>query len=369
MSAWREKRTRARLFVRETSHLHSFLAVLTLSCITKTPTPSTASPSLDTASPTETLIVPDETGTISGSEDFVVTRQITVDNTCGTIEGLGDLAVEICLVADSSGSFEDDLPNLIAASEQIYQSITSRVQRARFGVASFIDYPIDFAYPSVYPYRVNSPMSPNIDSWLSGVQSIQIENNQDVPESQYDAIVGAAQGLQNDYVDQPDCGWSTTGNFERIMVVTTDATFHVPQFGGPYENDFDSTLAVLNRDGIRVVGLEAFGSGTELDRLAAATGGSVEPLSRDGSDIASAILSGIEALPCRVLASAVGCDPLTVTFDPPSQVVDPGSSLTIDTTFSANSNTPVGLVVLCEVVFTANLEVVGSMLVEVTVTD
>ena len=49
----------------------------------------------------------------------------------------------------------------------------------------------------------------------------------------------------------------------------------------------------LNQD-IRVIGLKAFGAGTELDTLATNTGGSVQALSSDGANIGAAIVAGLE---------------------------------------------------------------------------
>ena len=312
----------------------------------------------------------DQVGTISVTSDFSYTTEVTVSDTCGTVEGLDELTVDVCLVADASGSFNDDLPNLIAASTDIFNTVTSLTRRARFGVTAFSDYPsgvcTDFGD---YPYRVYQPLSDSLDDWEKGIRAIDIESGNDFPESQFDAIVGAAQGLSNSCVNEPDCGWSSDPSIQRIMVVTTDATFQVPGSGRRHENDLTSTTEVLQRERIRVVGLTASGSGEELDSLSAATGGNVQPLSRDGSDIASAILGGLEALPCQVTATAVGCDPLDVVFDPSSQVVEPGASLTLETTFSTTSSVPVGTVVTCDIIFTANGEVVGSARTQVTVTE
>lgn len=316
-----------------------------------------------------TVTPPDQIGDVRLNDDFSYTTEITVSDTCGTSEGLDELLVEVCLLADASASFDDDLPNLISASTAIFDTITMRTRQARFGVTAFSEYPGPFGSESDYPYRVYQRMSDSFADWDAAIRAIEIENGGDTPESQYDAIVGAAQGLSNSFVNEPDCGWSNDLAVQRVLVVSTDASFQVPGSGRPHENDYSSTHAVLERERIRVVGLKASGASVELNNLAAATGGAVEPLSSDGSDIADAILGGIESLPCQVLATAMGCEPLDVTFNPTAQVVEPGASLSLETTFATTSSVPVGTVVTCDIVFTANGEVVGSVSTEVRVTE
>lgn len=170
-------------------------------------------------------------------------------------------------------------------------------------------------------------------------------------------------------MDQPDCGWSQEGGqpFTRVLVVTTDNTFHTAD--GTHENDHDSTVDILNANQVRVVGLEAPGALNELDELAAATGGTVQPLSSDGSDIATAIIGGLETLPCLVSARAMGCEPLTVEFVPSTQVVPPGGTTSVSAIFSTTDAALVGTTVQCQVEFSANGEVLSLVGVTVTVTD
>ena len=297
---------------------------------------------------------------MSSLTNFQFTTVVTVSPTCGTPKGLEESLYEICLVQDASGSFLDDAPNLVATDEVIYNEVTSAVLGARFGVAAFIDYAGFGGSLGDFPYRLYSSMSSSLDDWTNGVESIEIMGGSDGPESQYDGIVGAAEGLSNDFVDQPDCGWSDDFTTNRVMIVTTDASFHVPSDGTPYENDFDSTVAVLNRERIRVIGLKAPGASDELDALAAATDGVVLPLTSDGSNIAEAILGGLTSLGCTVVPLSDGCEPLTVSFDPASASVDPGGSVSITTTISlpeGDRSSLIGTTIECDIIFTANGEV------------
>ena len=63
---------------------------------------------------------------------------------------------------------------------------------------------------------------------------------------------------------------------------------------------------------------------SELDALAAATGGSVQPLSSSGADIADAILAGLGNLPVDVTMASNCDDPIGVSFAPAAQTVTSG---------------------------------------------
>ena len=278
--------------------------------------------------------------------------------------------MELCLFSDASSSFSNAIPNLIAASKDIYDAVsnTSRTQQARVGVAAFVDYPVGgHGDTGDYPYKLYSSMNETFQAWDDGVRSIAVLGGSGWEESQYDAIVGAAIGLNNSFVQEPDCGWSDDSNFERILLVSTDAGFHLPGAEKPHQYDKTSTLEILYQERIRVVGLEAEAGLSELDYLANATGGVVESLKRDGSDIANSILAGLDHLPCRVFAEAIGCDPVTVIFDPPSQVVQPGGSLTVRATFSTDDDSLASTIIVCQVLFTANREVMESVRVKVII--
>ncbi|KAL7576999.1 hypothetical protein ACA910_006749 [Epithemia clementina (nom. ined.)] len=311
-------------------------------------------------------------GTVTEDDPFVFTSTFTVSDTCGTSSGVEDLRVEICLVTDVSGSFRDDLPNLQSSANAIFNAVNGAVAEARFGVATFSDYPVaPYGEPGIdIPYTLESPLSPDRDDFVNAINGLTIRRGADLPESQYDAIVGGVQGLTNDFVDAPSCGWSEDSLYTRILMLATDARFHTPADGGPHENNFTSTVAAMNAIGARFVGLIAPGGGPEPAALAAATGGAVVPLNADSSDIIDAIVGGIEELPCRVRARAVGCEPLRVSFSPPRQTVGPGETVSVTTTLSIRNAEPyIGDTITCQIEFIANGEVVLSEGVTVTIVE
>jgi hypothetical protein len=334
--------------------------------------PTTAPPPPPTDSPTGTVSPP--TGSAPDREvpigdSFQITQDVTAGATCGTEEGLNQSKVEVCLLSDASNSFIDDLPNLDAASGSIFNDVSSATDEAKFGVAAFIDYPVSgFGVTGDYPYMLLSSMSSSFDDWNDGINNIVLGSGGDPPESQYDGIVGAAQGLSNSFVNEPDCGWTNDPTVQRIMVVSTDAPFHTP-ITTIHENDLASTTAILQQEQIRLIGLKAFGAQSELDSLAAATGGSVQPLSSDGSDIAKAILGGLEDLPCLITPITMGCEPLEVAFEPPNQTVPPGGSATFTGVFTVpNVDGLIGSTVTCDVLFSANGDIVETIPISVLIT-
>jgi len=119
-------------------------------------------------------------------------------------------------------------------------------------------------------------------------------------------------------------------------------------------NDEASTLAALQAQGIILVGLKAPGAGAELDSLAAATGGSVQPLSPDGANIAAAILAALQEIRTDVWWEAA-CDPgIEVSLTPDVHYDVPGETpVYFEETVSVPNATPPGWY-SCTVTFYAN---------------
>ncbi len=269
--------------------------------------------------------------------------------------------IDVCLLEDETGSFIDDIGNLQIAAPSIYDNVIAESPDAQFAVAGFRDYPFDpygsdgSYLPKDWVYRSLSTMNSSKIAWLTGIANLSAGGGGDVQEAQYDAIVAAAG--PGDFNDptlgiQENCGWRDDPDVTRVLIVATDAPFHGPD--GRHMNDHNSTSAVLNAQNIIIIGLKATtGSpGTELDALAAATGGSVQALSSSGDNIADAILLGLGNLPITVTPVPVGCDPLEVTFAPTSQTVTSGETTSFTETITVPSVPSLaGSSVLCTVEF------------------
>ncbi len=113
-----------------------------------------------------------------------------------------------------------------------------------------------------------------------------------------------------------------------MAILTTDAWFHNAGGGGgpfPYPgHSAAATTAALQSAGIAVIGLKAPGAGGELDALAAATGGAVEPTTSTSSDIADAILSALQAIEVEVTMASDCSGPISTSFAPASRTVTSG---------------------------------------------
>jgi hypothetical protein len=238
--------------------------------------------------------------------------------------------VDVCLLQDESFSALDDIGNLQnpVTIVEIFDGVRAWAPDSQFGVTGFRDYERSpFGSSGDWVYRLLSSMSPDFAAWEAGVNALVAGGGADIPEAQYDAIVAAAGPGPTDYEPDPvalqgDCGWRDDADTSRVLVVTTDAPFHTPD--GTHQHDVASTTAALLAANVTVVGLKADGASTELDDLAAATGGSVQALSPDGSNIAEAILAGLSNLQVEV-ALVSDCDaPISTVFTPPMVTVTSG---------------------------------------------
>jgi len=267
--------------------------------------------------------------------------------------------VDICLLEDETGSFGDDWANLQTAAPTLYDTIVATSPDAQFAVAGFRDYPVDpYGMPDDWVYHLLSSMIAAEADWLAGVAALVAwppTAGNDPAEAQYDAIVSATgPGVFMDPTlgEQNPCGWRDVAGVQRVLVVVVDSPFHIPD--GTHVNDEASTLAALNAENVKVIGLKAPGAGMELDALAAGTGGSVQPLSSDGANIASAILAALEELTTDVWWTEDCPDTLSVSLDPAVHYDVAGeTTVHFDETISVPNSTPPGEYT-CTVTFWAN---------------
>jgi len=285
----------------------------------------------------------------------------------------GPPPVDICLLQDETVSFADDLALMRGAAPALYDSIAAATPSAYFAVAGLRDYPFaPYSLPGDWVYRLHSPASPDRTAWLNGVQALSAGGGWDTPEAQYDAITAAAgPGPFSDPTlgAQGDCGWRNDPDVRRVLLATTDAPFHRPGSYKPHVHDAAATLAALQGQNIILVGLKASGARDELDYLAAATGGSVQPLSADGASIAQAILDTLPGGVSDVWWEAT-CDPgLTVSLTPAVYLaVSGGTSVTFEETVSASNNAPPGTYSCTVTFYAGGYPTAGTSIAQRTIT-
>lgn len=235
--------------------------------------------------------------------------------------------VEVCLLEDETGSFGDDITNLKTAAPGIYDTVVAASPEARFAVSGFRDYPIyPYGEPSDWVYWLRSTMSSDKTVWTNGVNSLTAGGGADTPEAQYDAIVGALKGFTDPTKGvQSACNFDASTNVTKVLLVATDAPFHIPTGGAdPHVNDLTSTENALIAAGVKVIGLKGPGAGSELDALALATGGSVQPVTSDGANIGGAIIAGLQNLPVKVSMKSDCSDPISTGFEPSDLTITSG---------------------------------------------
>lgn len=304
--------------------LSSILAVLLV--VGLIPAIASADPSVSPAS-VEATVFPGES--------------MDVDKTVGT-PALPP-KVDVCLLEDETGSFGDDIANLKnpATIAAIFDGVRDGSPDSQFAVAGFRDYDQSpYGSSGDWVYRLLSGMSPDFTSWEAGVNALTAGGGNDIPEALFDAVVASASGPTDYEPDsvgsQGDCGWRTDPDVTRVLVVTTDAPSHSAG-DGTHAHSLASATAALTAEDITVIGLKAPGAGGELDALAAATGGSVQALSSDGSNIATAILAGLSNLPIEVSLTSDCMAPISTLFAPPSSTVTSGGDALFTETIAVAS--------------------------------
>ena len=243
--------------------------------------------------------------------------------------------LDIVLLVDLSGSYANDLPNIRAVAPGLFDDIRTQVPDSRFAVASFIDFPFSpWGNNNNYAYRLEQDFSYNKTDWTSALNGLVATGGNDSPESQYEAIFQAVSGLGREmpittngsYTDVGEIAPGQNVTFRpdatRVLAITTDASFHNAGDSGlfPYPGASRAeTIAELQAAGVQILAIKAPGATTQMNDLAAATGGTVVNTTSTSSNIAEAILSGLETLTYTVTATPQpSCDPLAFDYTPPA---------------------------------------------------
>ncbi len=293
--------------------------------------------------------------------------------------------LDLLLMIDLSGSYNDDLLNITALAPGIFDDVRAGIPDSQFGLTSFIDFPYNpwgsyngdpsgWLGPDDYPYMLDLDFTTDKTTWTGAIGALTTGSGFDEPESQYYALQQAA-GAGMD----PAPTWRDDAT--SVLAITTDASFHTPGdsactdpnppcdgsllYPDPTELD---TLGALTAANIKVIAIKAPGATTQMDDLAAATGGSVQVTSSTSEEIADAILGAFEELTFNVTADASACDPgiLDISYDPTSYVdVLGGETVVFQETVAVNAGlTPADVpedgIVCCNIDFLADDDVIGT---------
>jgi Tol biopolymer transport system component len=257
---------------------------------------------------------------------------------------------DIVLLMDRTSSMGAALKTTQDSLEQVFGTVTRQQPQARFAAAAFGDRTdsADGDNPDGRLFRVQQDFTDQLGPLQQAFGRITPAGGGDPPEDWVFALHRIATGAVG---FRPDSS--------RIVVLVGDAPSHDPS-GDPDPAKgvpLDTAIRELTDAGIRVVAVRAANSGGGLDsagqatKVVAATDGVVTP-STDHTEIANAIVRGIEDLPVSV-RPVPRCDPgLTLTFAPDGpRPVPGGTDAQFTETAAVAPAVPPGTVLRCTTEF------------------
>lgn len=191
---------------------------------------------------------------------------------------------DILLLVDNSSSMAHEIDGIRAQLvDVLVPRIAERVNDAQLGVAVFSDFGEREVGERSHPYQLLQPITDDVDRVLEAAQRIELEYGGDSPETQLEALyqVATGEGL-GIYVDPgPNCPQGgragvcfRAGAFPIVMLFTDAPMRNVIGIGEsgeaspveivnpvenepfiPYLREYDETMAALQAESIRVVGL------------------------------------------------------------------------------------------------------------------
>ena len=130
------------------------------------------------------------------------------------------LPLDLVLLQDVSGSFEDD----VAKVKNLIPDLAAAVQRiqpdTQFGLSSFVDKPIEpFGIPDEhYIYQTDLALTTDTNALREAIDDLQLVGFGDGPEGQLEALMQVA-------LRQEEVGYREDSR--RVVILTTDASYHV----------------------------------------------------------------------------------------------------------------------------------------------
>ena len=276
-------------------------------------------------------VTPDEVSiTLNAGETYTLEKTVTNPTIPPKLDFL--------LLEDESGSFNDDIALMKGTfsnytdglAAQIWDGLDAEGIDFRGAVAGFVDFAQDgwggsYTYGNDWLYALYQDMTSDKTTWLSGIGALKTNNGNDGPEGQLAALMSAANGAAWDsdgngnFTDPEDTAagedpsWSDDNT--KIVVLVTDAPYHVSGDAGGWPGPtYNATVAALNAEGIHVIVLATATSW--YTSLASATGGAVEQISSDSSDIVDSLMEALEDILTDVWYEVDSPAEIDVTLDP-----------------------------------------------------
>lgn len=239
---------------------------------------------------------------------------------------------DVVFAIDTTASMGQEIERINQSiRDQIAPAIQRRIQDSQIGVTTFADFPEGNCGQEAMgdrPFRLVLPVTDDLFRAQTAVDSIELNNGSDEPESQVEALyqIGTGEGI-GVYVP-PSLGCPTGGlgypcfrpDALPVVLLFTDAPFHNSPAGNyryseptacpsvsPEPHTYDEALEALDAVGIRVIGLYSGPSGEDgfshlstLARDTNAVDASGNPLvfdiGRNGESLTESVIEAVETL-------------------------------------------------------------------------
>ncbi|HSC90922.1 MAG TPA: VWA domain-containing protein [Gaiellaceae bacterium] len=243
---------------------------------------------------------------------------------------------DIFFLADTTGSMGGAIANVRTNAASVMSQVLAAQPDAQFGVGEYKD------VGDAFVYRLNQAITANTTDVQTGINAWAASGGGDTPEAQLFALQSLATSAATGF---------RTGS-SRIVVWFGDAPGHDPSNGATEA----SATAALVAAGIRVIaistGANQLNATGQATRITNATGGVFLPGASD-SQVADAILAGLQNLPATVTHSVTCPAGVSATLTPASQTVTSGGTVNFSETYGVDAGTLAGTYV-CTVDFLVN---------------
>ena len=299
--------------------------------------------------------------TLNPGESETVTKTVTIPDI--------PTKLDLLLLEDETGSFQDDIANMQGAgglADQLWDQLDAQVADFQGGVAGFRDFDQSpWGSPGDWVYRLITDLTSDKPTWTAGINLLSANGGNDYPEAQLAALKSGADGHAWDSngngvfdpgIDTP-AGSNPTWRPDatKVIVLVTDAEYHVNGDAGGWPGPtYAEAITELNDAGVHVIILTTSGVMASYDSLATDTGGAVKEITSDSTGLVDAILAALPELRTDVWGVPDCDDGIEVTFDPLfHEDVESGASYEFDEKIEVLPGTAPGTY-QCTVTFYSN---------------
>eukprot|EP01057_Protomagalhaensia_wolfi_P001027 Protomagalhaensia_wolfi_Nauph_80__1026@NODE_1595_length_1451_cov_365_698300_g1233_i0_p1_GENE_NODE_1595_length_1451_cov_365_698300_g1233_i0NODE_1595_length_1451_cov_365_698300_g1233_i0_p1_ORF_typecomplete_len416_score72_87Integrin_beta/PF00362_18/7_2e27NDUFB11/PF17250_2/0_055_NODE_1595_length_1451_cov_365_698300_g1233_i01181365 len=175
------------------------------------------------------------------------------------------LPIDVLFLQDTTGSFMDDLPNVVALSPQIVEGILVDHPESIFAVTEFRDKPYHpLGAGGDFCYKTQTVFTEDVDVFRAAWGRLFASGGGDLPEASFHAIINAALDSEIGWrhVSRPLPMDPTGMTGARVIIMSTDAVPHVagdaqrmypghpdlPEFWEDFDPDSDPEEQCLIQD-------------------------------------------------------------------------------------------------------------------------